>query len=279
MFKYFPPERIDVLKNNLICFNNPRHFNDPFEFFSLYNFDNFLFELDERFKNLDVIDHFTPEQMLFYQALNSSQQKVMLTSIKPFIDKLFKENLDTITNNVRMTFEKLNHEFIKITRVLCLTEKPDNILMWAHYSKSHTGFVVEFDQTNEFFHQGKNLKDEYGYVRKVEYKNAIPVIDPISDNIAEHYLIKSEEWRYEQEWRMFATVQNTKKQIIINDSTYDLYTLPSNAIKRVILGCQAEPKFINLITEMIKNEPRYSHVVITQARRSNSKFAIEIDDL
>lgn len=279
MFKYFPPERIDVLQNNLICFNNPKHFNDPFEFFSLYNLDYFLFELGERFKNLDVIDHFTPEQMLFYQRLDSSQQKVMLTSIKPFIDKLFKENLDVITKNARMTFEKINHEFIKITRVLCLTEKPDNILMWAHYSKSHTGFVVEFDQTNEFFHQEKSLKDEYGYIREVQYKDAIPVIDPMSDNIAAHYLIKSDEWKYEQEWRMFATIQNTKKQININDTTYDLYALPSNAIKRIILGCQAEPNFINLITEMIKNEPRYSHVVITQARRSNSKFVIEVDNV
>lgn len=279
MFKYFPPDRIDVLQDNLICFNNPRHFNDPFEFFSLYNFDGFLIELEKRFENLDIINHFTPQQLSFYQSLNPSQQLIMLTSIKSFVNKLHEGNISTITNNARIAFEKLNDEFIKITRALCLTEKPDNILMWAHYSNSHTGFVVEFDQTNEFFHQGKTLKDEYGYIRKVEYKNTIPEIDPVSDNIAAHYLIKSDEWKYEQEWRMFATVQNAAKQIINNDSIYDLYKLPSNAIKRIILGCQANPKFIGLMTEVIKTEPRYSHVVITKARRSNSKFAIEVDDL
>lgn len=26
--------------------------------------------------------------------------------------------------------------------LLCLTEKPDNLLMWAHYADSHAGFVV-----------------------------------------------------------------------------------------------------------------------------------------
>ncbi len=30
MYKYLPPERIDVLETNSIYFNNPLNFNDPF---------------------------------------------------------------------------------------------------------------------------------------------------------------------------------------------------------------------------------------------------------
>lgn len=41
MYKYLPPERIDVLKTNLICFNNPLNFNDPFEFNTSFKLDSF----------------------------------------------------------------------------------------------------------------------------------------------------------------------------------------------------------------------------------------------
>jgi len=29
--------------------------------------------------------------------------------------------------------------------VVCLNEKKDNILMWSHYAKNHTGFCIEYD--------------------------------------------------------------------------------------------------------------------------------------
>jgi hypothetical protein len=31
--------------------------------------------------------------------------------------------------------------------VLCFSEKYDNILMWSHYAKSHTGLCVEFSRS------------------------------------------------------------------------------------------------------------------------------------
>jgi hypothetical protein len=33
--------------------------------------------------------------------------------------------------------------------ILSLTEKHDNLLMWAHYAGEHTGFVIEFDSSHE----------------------------------------------------------------------------------------------------------------------------------
>jgi hypothetical protein len=37
--------------------------------------------------------------------------------------------------------------------VLCLSKVPDNLLMWAHYSRSHTGLVVGLEADHEFFRQ------------------------------------------------------------------------------------------------------------------------------
>ncbi len=279
MFKYFPPERIDILQNNLICFNNPRHFNDPFEFYSLYDLDGFMIDLEDKIKNTNAIKHFSPEQNLFYQNLNIKHKELMLQAIKESMKHQFQHNIGNIIALARGALEKLNEEFIKITRVLCLTEKPNNILMWAHYASSHTGFVVEFDQENGFFKQSRSLKDEYGYLRKVKYHHHIPQIDPLSENISEHYLIKSDEWKYEQEWRMFAIEKDSSVKKTINNNVYDLYTLPPSTIKRIILGCQATEGFKDLMSNTLRKDIKYSHVILNKARRSNSKFEIEIDTL
>src|SRR5262249_4259046 len=37
------------------------------------------------------------------------------------------------------------------TGVVCLTEHPDNLLMWAHYAQNHEGFVLGLDISNPFF--------------------------------------------------------------------------------------------------------------------------------
>lgn len=277
MFKYFPPERIDILQKNLICFNNPRHFNDPFEFFSLYNLDGFMNNLSEKIKNLDIISNLPPEHLALFEHFSSEHKNLILESTKELLNFKLNENIDNILNLTRKKLSDVNDEFIKLTRVLCLTEKPDNILMWAHYAASHTGFVVEFDQTNEFFHQRRNLKDKYGYLRAVKYEKEIPEIDPVSENITQHFLIKSEDWKYEQEWRMFALENDAVNTITKNNNTYELYTLPPDSIKRVILGCQTSATFELSMTNVLKNEPKLSHIILTKARRSNSKFEIEID--
>lgn len=279
MFKYFPPERIDVLQKSLICFNNPRHFNDPFEFFSLYNLDGFMTNLSEKIKNLDIISNLPPEHLVLFECFSPEHKNSILESTKELLNLKLNENIDNILNLTRKKLSEFNDEFIKLTRVLCLTEKPDNILMWAHYAASHTGFVVEFDQTNEFFHQRRSLKDEYGYLRKVKYEKEIPAIDPVSENITQHFLVKSEDWKYEQEWRMFALENDAINTITKDNNTYELYTLPPNSIKRVILGCQTSAAFELSMTSILKNEPRFSHVIMTKARRSNSKFEIEIDTI
>jgi hypothetical protein len=76
--------------------------------------------------------------------------------------------------------------------VLCLTERPDNHIMWVNYAKSHTGFVIGFDSASSFFEEdGREL-------RKVIYQSTPPVF-PAPDESG--CFFKSPEWQYEQEWR------------------------------------------------------------------------------
>ncbi|MFQ2730618.1 hypothetical protein ACK3YQ_08160 [Aeromonas caviae] len=56
LYKYLPPERIDVLKNRSIRFSQPIAFNDPFEFKpvieSTLSIDEVQDEIDKNFDKL-----------------------------------------------------------------------------------------------------------------------------------------------------------------------------------------------------------------------------------
>ena len=62
--------------------------------------------------------------------------------------------------------------------------------MWAHYAKSHTGFVVEFDSMHEFFGSGDLLEVRYDASRP-ELSNP--------QEWKEIVTTKSPEWSYERE--------------------------------------------------------------------------------
>jgi hypothetical protein len=60
--------------------------------------------------------------------------------------------------------------------VLCLAESPDNHMMWVTYAKNHTGFVVAFDASSEFFSADGRI------LRKVVYQPRPPVFQGANDN-------------------------------------------------------------------------------------------------
>src|SRR5579862_6421181 len=100
--------------------------------------------------------------------------------------------------------------------ILSLTEKPDNLLMWGHYSRGHTGFVLGLDTEDESF---RALLGKSAILRKVHYTKVRPgrgfdlgsyaqgpvaYVGPMSEreSLNEEWLFsKSTDWEYEQEWR------------------------------------------------------------------------------
>lgn len=96
------------------------------------------------------------------------------------------------------------------SKVLCLSETGDNLLLWAHYAESHRGVALIF----------RPIEDSpYTLARPVQYVTEVPrLFDEhlLSDIFAglrtidaetalEHMAFtKSSHWNYEREWRIFA---------------------------------------------------------------------------
>ena len=85
--------------------------------------------------------------------------------------------------------------------ICCFTEIRDNILMWAHYAKQHTGFCLEFDVNNEFFRPlTRAIKVKYdGFRPEI---NVLQLGSYPEGKLGEALLIKADDWDYEKEWRI-----------------------------------------------------------------------------
>ena len=84
--------------------------------------------------------------------------------------------------------------------VLCLSERNDNILMWAHYAASHQGLCLEFDRNSE------NALGDWGKCYPVIYNENLPSFMPLEleepKSVAKVLTTKAATWSYEAEWRL-----------------------------------------------------------------------------
>jgi Protein of unknown function (DUF2971) len=81
--------------------------------------------------------------------------------------------------------------------ILSLTERRDNLLMWAHYASSHSGVCLEFAVSI--------YEDFFGRAQPVVYSEKRPMFNPRGTEnewVDTALLRKSADWSYEREWRI-----------------------------------------------------------------------------
>jgi hypothetical protein len=115
--------------------------------------------------------------------------------------------------------------------IFCLTEDPDNHLMWVNYSAQHRGFVVGFNTHNEFFSESPP--------RLVTY-----VSNPVSLPFPEGAFFKSDDWKYEKEWRCLRQFDTASPS---RNVAYEL-----SSVSEVILGWHMEHYHISHILELVE---------------------------
>ncbi|HFR4347832.1 TPA: DUF2971 domain-containing protein [Klebsiella pneumoniae] len=93
--------------------------------------------------------------------------------------------------------------------IVCLTPNPDNFLMWSHYSASHTGFCIGFD--DDFV---RTIGD-VALAGSVQYRENVPLFNFFTDPKEEFehkiFFTKHNCWSYENEYRVICDPQGIKK--------------------------------------------------------------------
>lgn len=205
----------------------------------------------------------------------------------------------------------INENFVSLS----LTENPHNLLMWAHYTKNHKGFLVEFDESDGFF------QDNRKYLFKIPYSNIRPVlgkrtvlnlikelittlktgstIDIETFHKFSSVFYKSLDWKDEEEWRLISLtdladnqIKNHKKGSVffnfapdsqaINKLCSDyvaLFYLPPNAIKSITFGCNVSQKTRRKIFELKESNSLLSHLILYQAILDKKEYKLNTKEL
>lgn len=160
------------------------------------------------------------------------------------------------------------------SKILCLTESPDNPVMWTHYADTHCGVVIRLRNCPEF-------DSPYSTAVPVNYVAETPrLIDEqiLSDMLSSrasfdaHALLsrlvytKSAEWSYEREWRVFSG--DGRKRVMPHD---DL-RFGSFEMDAVLFGLTTSTEDRLSLTELVQK--LYPHAELLQAVKRPGTFGM-----
>jgi hypothetical protein len=225
-----------TIQNAQLWFADPTSFNDPF---------------DCQINDQTV---WTDELIKEYVSYTT---KLTGENINPDdVVKANKNNPGSFAKHFTKTF-KNNLAKIGVT---CFLPKPDNLLLWAHYSSSHKGVCLKFDITKD--------PDFFKLTFAVKYSKDYPVFDYLKerkDLTNKAVLTKSDHWAYEAEIR---TIQKT----------FGLYDFKKECLTEIIFGCKSDPKEINDIRQIVANA-KYPNLKFKQVKLKDNQYDIDIVDI
>ena len=192
LYKYLPPERIDILQKMELRFSSPFEFNDIFD-----------------------SHYLSPRRQ-------GREGKAARRRLR------------------------------KQLGVLCLTERPNDHLMWVHYARNHTGFVLGFPAHAPFFTKDNRC------LRKVVYQEKPQVLSEADVDICFH---KSDEWKYEREWRCVRSFQHSESRFVPIDV---------GLITQIIFGSRMETWQIARIMRYTRADARISPQFLLSSPLSTS---------
>ena len=158
LYKYCPPERIDILQNKRLSFSLPSNFNDPFDCLPSFKESEVLNPIGQRI----YMEQVDPEDM-FDEAKKDKMHKEFQAHITKSLEVDPSFTIDSIAQIPRMPNKESEAAFITAFRsqgqgcgqsnklILSLSAERKNLLMWAHYAAEHTGFMISLDAQHSYF--------------------------------------------------------------------------------------------------------------------------------
>ncbi|MDP8200789.1 MAG: DUF2971 domain-containing protein [Candidatus Tenebribacter burtonii] len=240
---------IDNLRNNQLWFSSSKDFNDPFDCkIKLANNMNpeEIEELANKLVELRIVNK-NDRFKIVYVLKNDHEKSLALVDI-----------------NIREQFEKYG--------ICCFSKERNYIPMWSHYADKHQGICLKFDvleDTDIFFANGSKPID---LISSVEYCNDYPKFNAyniiVEDGVAKQlFLIKSNDWIYEKEFRIMSTRKGG---------------MPFNkkSLKEVIFGCRIDEikKIKSKLIKTIK-KANYPNIKFYNAKTSKEKFELTFEEI
>jgi hypothetical protein len=285
-YKYTSPETAKaILENKTVQYSSPLAFNDPFDVQAGLHFDFNLEDLLEkcvdhigRFASAPSVEPVDKDHPIGQLALmartrfptHGFDKKVWLKMMGPS----FNEDLIPVIKQTQHDFQNFWKDILPTVRVFCVAEERDNLLMWAHYAKDHTGVVFEFLSMPEngnalsVAQQVKYVASPPPFFNEQEWLDDFITTKPF-DNMALHrryVLHKGIDWGYEKEWRVWFPNSTT-------EGHHDYLPVSENDFPALFIGCRAEKNFTNDIIAMTRKG--FPNTRIFKAMRRSDSYTLE----
>jgi hypothetical protein len=166
--------------------------------------------------------------------------------------------------------------------VLCLSGSNKHPLMWAQYTDSHKGALLEFDETAPCFNRRRYNEDEFGCLRRVWYSDSRPAVTNHSeaDAVVALALTKPLEWSYEQELRLLWPLELSERKVDgVDGTTIHLINVPATALRSVTIGCKAADDFTIDVLQAITAASPPARLVARAASMDDHSFSLNYHDL
>lgn len=233
LYKYFPPDRIEVLKERRIRFTPPGSFNDPFDCrtpFSLgVKIDGSIsLSVPIRIGPFETTTQFSSrnEQYLSLSEMLTLSESAPVQRQSEAGRPSSVESHFSVHKGLNATGGFAARHAARSLGILSLSERWDSGLMWSHYAQSYCGLVIGFDATHPFIAgqdspamavsldvmvEGFSAVATGPSVLPVLYDNDrvphVPNINATSVITYADCLSKGADWAYEREWRAFRSFE------------------------------------------------------------------------
>jgi len=271
-----------VLENQSLRWSTPATLNDPYDIqFDLrINFDRekvLCLSLEKLWKIFtgELTGHPDNQTSIAIIRLRPHLQGIPK---KHFIKKMeegIKKSFASLDNNIQQIYQA-TREHLSTAKILCLTDSPINQLMWAYYADSNRGVVLRFQDE-------PGASSPYQMAQQMSYMPDIPMLfeeNELSDFLAGlvtfdqakrvNTLIytKSNAWKHENEWRIFAGHGRNKF------APHEDKPFGAKELTGAVFGCRMPPEQKTSLSLTIKR--LYPHAEIFQAVPANHSFQLEL---
>lgn len=289
-YKYLTPDTtLAILETQSVRYSSPLAFNDPFDIQAGLHFEFDLSGLHEKtidrihtlaaapsapnVDSNDVWGQLVLKIREYFPTHGFNRQHLIKLTAPPFVE---------LNRTIAVTQEQYQahwrEKLLPSIRVFCVCEECDNLLMWSHYAKDHTGAVLELWSLPEednllsiarpidynsspfpFFTEAEWIDDLTG-IKKLDF-----------DALHQKYAYaKSELWKYEKEWRVWYPNSNSNK-------LFDTVPLRQSEVASIYFGCNADSDFIRKSLEQCRIS--FPNVTAFQAHKSSTSYALEFTEI
>lgn len=283
-FKYMTASTAKiVLKNRTLRWSAPSRLNDPFDIQFNMNIEANPDRLREA--ALELLWRVHDGQLNVHpdNPLGAVINLLRLSGIKLGKEELLKEfgpAFDEGFERMLAVLPQVHKESAALTediKILCLTIRPDNNLMWSHYADSHQGVVLRFRSIPA-------LGAPYGMAKPVNYVDQVPPLlneEQLAGIFAGSYSIreagifdrtvytKSKVWAYEEEWRLHAGAGRSPGTEF-EDCPFGL-----NELDGIVFGLKTSDAHREDLKSLAAV---YPNVELMQTRRSPASYELSITE-